>query len=192
VFVLGVDPGLTRCGFGVVERVPDGRLRALRAGVVETPRDAALPDRLVELETELSELVREVHPDAVVVERVFFQVNARTAMAVAQASGIALAVAARAGVEVAQLTANEVKQAVAGTGAASKAEVERMVARTLRLALPIRPADAADALALAMTFATVSYRARATRLGRSVGGGDARGSARAAHSLRTPLRTGTQ
>jgi crossover junction endodeoxyribonuclease RuvC len=170
VFVLGVDPGLTRCGFGLVERGRDGRLRAARAGVVETPREAAVADRLFELEDELRSLVDEARPDAVVVERVFFQVNAKTAMGVAQASGIALAVAARAGVRVAELTSNEVKQAVAGSGSASKEEVERMVARTLALRLPIRPPDAADALALAITFATLEHRALAAARGAAVGG----------------------
>lgn len=191
MFVLGVDPGLTRCGFGVVERHGDGRLSATRAGVVETPRDAAVPDRLCELEDELRALVEEVRPDAVVVERVFFQVNAKTAMAVAQASGIALAVAARAGVRVAELTSNEVKQAVAGSGSASKSDVERMVARTLALRLPIRPPDAADALALAITFATLAHRTRAVANGAVIGG---RGGALfEANELRTgPAPTGVR
>src|SRR5205085_11779443 len=109
-----------------------------------------LPDRLAVLDRDFRVLLAEVRPDAVAVERLFFQVNARTAMAVGQASGLVLATAARAGCEVAQYTPNEVKEAVAGNGAAPKAQVQRMVQALLGLAEPPRPPDAADALALAL------------------------------------------
>jgi crossover junction endodeoxyribonuclease RuvC len=131
------------------------------AGVVTTSPSLDLPDRLVELSRELRALVAELRPAAVAVERVFFQVNARTAMAVGQASGLAMVSAAEAGCEVAQYTANEVKQAVAGYGAADKAQVQAMVAVLCGLPAPPSPPDVADALALAICHLTlVPGRAR--------------------------------
>ena len=150
MFVLGIDPGLTRCGYGAVDGGPGGALRAVAAGVLSTAPSSPLPDRLAELQAGLRALLAEFTPDAVAVERVFFSANARTAMAVGQASGLALAEAATRGCEVAQYTPNEVKQAVAGWGAAPKEQVGRMVASLLGLSDPPRPADAADALALAL------------------------------------------
>jgi crossover junction endodeoxyribonuclease RuvC len=147
--VLGIDPGVSRCGYGAVAE-QGGVLSALTCGVIRTPTSMPLPERLAALEAELEALMVEVGPVAVAVERVFFQVNVRTAMSVGQASGLALAVAARAGVAVCQYTPNEVKQAVAGYGAAPKAQVQDMVARLLRLPEVPRPPDAADALALAI------------------------------------------
>lgn len=158
MFVLGVDPGLSRCGYGLVSsggRVggrSEGRggLQAVVAGVIETDVAAELPTRLRVLRDELHALVSEHRPDVVVVERVFFQVNARTAMSVGQASGLALAEAAANGCTVAQYTANEVKQAIVGYGAATKEQVQRMVAAVLGLAGVPGPPDVADALALAV------------------------------------------
>ncbi len=147
--VLGIDPGVSRCGYGAVTE-QGGVLSASACGVIRTPASMPLPERLAALEAELEALMVEVRPGAVAVERVFFQVNVRTAMAVGQASGLALAVAARAGVAVSQYTPNEVKQAVAGYGSAPKAQVQAMVARLLRLPEVPRPPDAADALALAI------------------------------------------
>jgi crossover junction endodeoxyribonuclease RuvC len=149
VFVLGIDPGLTRCGYGAV-RKEGADLRAVAAGVLTTSPSTPLPARLAQLQAGLQALVADLAPTAVAVERVFFQVNARTAMSVGQASGLALAVAAAAGCAVAQYTANEVKQAVAGFGGAPKEQVQRMVQAQLRLAERPRPPDAADALALAL------------------------------------------
>lgn len=149
MFVLGIDPGLTRCGYGCVEE-QSGHERAVAAGVVTTEPDVPLPVRLAELRRELKALVAELQPDVLVVERVLFQTNARTAMAVGQASGIALCCAAEADLAVAEYSANEVKLAVAGYGAATKAQVQRMVAELLHLPAPPRPPDAADALALAL------------------------------------------
>lgn len=160
MFVMGIDPGLSRCGYGVVMRSGAG-LRAVAAGVIETDRHLELPDRLALLQHELRSLLDEHRPAAVVVERVFFQVNARTAMSVGQASGLALAEAARSGCEVAQYTSNEVKQAVVGYGGASKEQVQRMVAAVLGLASPPRPADVADALALAVCHLTAMPLRRA-------------------------------
>lgn len=147
--VLGIDPGVSRCGYGVVAEEGSG-LRALACGVIRTPASQPLPERLAALQDELETLVAEVRPAAVAVERVFFQVNVRTAMAVGQASGLALAVAARAALPVWQYTPNEVKQAVAGYGGADKHQVQAMVVRLLRLPETPRPPDAADALALAI------------------------------------------
>lgn len=157
MFVLGIDPGVSRCGYGVVTR--DGiRFSATAAGVITTPTTDPLPQRLAALARELRALLVEYRPDAVVVERVFFQTNVRTAMSVGQASGLALAAAAEAGCEVAQYTSNEVKQAVAGYGAATKEQVQRMVQSTLSLPERPKPPDAADALALALTHLTIAPR----------------------------------
>jgi crossover junction endodeoxyribonuclease RuvC len=156
MFVLGIDPGLSRCGYGVVAAEGGGR-RAVACGVITTPPADPLPQRLAALAAELRALLADTRPDVVAVERVFFQTNVRTAMSVGQASGLAIAAAAEAGCEVVQYTANEVKQAVTGYGAASKDQVQRMV-RTL-LALPAdgaRQPDAADALALALTHLAVA------------------------------------
>jgi crossover junction endodeoxyribonuclease RuvC len=160
VFVLGIDPGVSRCGYGAVVR-EGGSLRAVACGVITTPPADPLPARLASLHRELRALLDEMRPDAVVVERVFFQTNVRTAMSVGQASGLALAAASEAGCEVAQYTANEVKQAVAGYGAASKEQVQRMVQSLLRMAVVPKPADAADALALALTHHAVARVLRA-------------------------------
>lgn len=147
--MLGVDPGLSRCGYGAVEG-GRGRARAVAFGVVRTEPSTPLPNRLAELQAELRALLAELRPDAVAVERVFFQHNARTAMAVGQASGLVMAEAAVAGSEVVQYSPNEAKQAVTGDGAADKAQVQKMVQALLDLPAPPRPADAADACALAL------------------------------------------
>lgn len=147
--VLGIDPGLTRCGYAVV-RAEGSRVHAIALGVIRTPPTDSLPARLVALRTELAALIAEHAPHAVAVEQVFFQVNVRTAMSVGQASGLALAEAFAAGCEVAQYTPNQVKDAVAGWGGAGKAQVQRMVQARLGLADLPRPPDAADAAALAL------------------------------------------
>jgi crossover junction endodeoxyribonuclease RuvC len=155
MFVLGVDPGLSRCGYGLVARAEgSSALRALAAGVIETDPEAPLAERLLILHTELRALVQELRPQAVVVERVFFQVNAKTAMSVGQASGLALLVAAEGGCEVVQYTANEVKLSLVGYGAATKDQVGRMVAQVLGLPGVDGPPDVADALALAICHLT--------------------------------------
>jgi len=154
MFVLGIDPGLTRCGFGLVEGSFSGAesFRAVRAGVVETSADAPVEERLGQLLVELRALMEETRPDAVVVERLFFQRNAKTAISVAQASGVAVALAGSIPLPVRQFTAQEVKLAVTGYGAASKVQVQGMVARLCGLVEIPQPADAADALALAITY----------------------------------------
>ena len=154
MFVLGIDPGLSRCGYGLVTKDEGSALQARAAGVLETDPHLELAQRLLVLHTELQSLLADLRPDAVVVERVFFQVNAKTAMAVGQASGLALLAAAAAGCEVTQYTSNEVKQALVGYGAATKEQVQRMVAQVLGLGAIGGPPDVADALALAICHLT--------------------------------------
>lgn len=148
--VLGIDPGLTRCGLGVVEGSAGRRLDMLAFGVVMTPADQPTALRLCEVERVVGVWIDEHDPDAVAVERVFSQHNVRTVMGTAQASGVAMVVAARRGIPVALHTPSEVKASVTGSGRADKAQVAAMVTRLLRLEEAPRPADAADALALAI------------------------------------------
>ena len=148
--VLGIDPGLSRCGYACLHADGPQRVKAVALGVLTTPPTNALPARLAELRGELAALVAEFRPDVVVVEHVFFQVNVRTAMSVGQASGLAMAEAHAAGCEVVQYSPNEVKLAVAGDGAADKSAVQRMVQALLRLPELPKPPDAADAAALAL------------------------------------------
>jgi crossover junction endodeoxyribonuclease RuvC len=150
VFVLGIDPGLSTCGYGAVRRDERSKLHAVAGGVISTPPQVDLPERLGTLLSELEELTNELRPDVVVVEHVFFQTNARTAMSVGQASGLAMVAASRAGCEVVRYTSNEVKQAIVGYGAATKLQVQRMVASILGLPEAPKPPDVADALALAV------------------------------------------
>jgi crossover junction endodeoxyribonuclease RuvC len=150
MFVMGVDPGLSRCGYAVVEARREGP-RAVALGVLTTPPSMPLPNRLAELQGEVRALLAEYRPAAVAVERVLFQVNVRTAMSVGQASGIAMAEAATAGCEVVQYSPNQVKDAVAGYGGAGKAQVQQMVQTLLSLSVRPEPPDAADAAALALT-----------------------------------------
>ncbi|WP_204060900.1 crossover junction endodeoxyribonuclease RuvC [Microbispora corallina] len=148
--VLGVDPGLTRCGLGVVEGRPGAPLRLVAVGVVRTPAGDDIGSRLVAVEAEIERWLDEVRPDAVAVERVFAQHNVRTVMGTAQASAVAIVCAARRGLPVALHTPSEVKAAITGNGNADKKQVGTMVTRLLRLDAMPRPADAADALALAI------------------------------------------
>lgn len=148
--VLGVDPGLTRCGLGIVEGAPGRPLSLVEVGVVRTDPQADLGVRLLAIEREIDGWLARHRPDAVAVERVFSQHNVRTVMGTAQASAVAITCAARAGVPVALHTPSEMKAAVSGNGRADKAQVGAMVTRILRLDAPPRPADAADALGLAI------------------------------------------
>ena len=149
VYVLGIDPGLSRCGYGLVLRAPGGP-RAVAAGVLRTSPEHPTPNRLAELAADIRALLQEHRPAVVAVERVLFQVNARTAIPVAQAAGVAMVEAITAGAEVVEYSPNQVKQAVAGAGDAGKEQVERMVQTLLRIEQPLRPVDAADAVAIAL------------------------------------------
>jgi crossover junction endodeoxyribonuclease RuvC len=162
MFVLGIDPGLSRCGYGLVERA-GRRPRAVAAGVLRTDPALDVPRRLAALQADLRVLMAEHRPDVVAIERVLFQVNARTAIPVAQAAGVAMVEAVAAGCEVVEYSPNQVKQAVAGFGAAGKDQIERMVQALLGIATPLRPVDAADAVALALChLAHAPLRARLT------------------------------
>jgi crossover junction endodeoxyribonuclease RuvC len=145
-----VDPGLTRCGLGAVDGLPGRRARLVAVDVVRTPPTTELAQRLLALEEAFEGWVAQLAPDVVAVERVFSQHNVRTAMGTAQAAGIALLVAARHGIPVAMHTPSEVKAAVTGSGRAGKEQVATMVTKILMLPARPRPADAADALALAV------------------------------------------
>lgn len=148
--VLGVDPGLTRCGVGVVDGVPGRPCTPVAYTVIQSDPGDDLAHRLLNLDEQLADLIGRHRPQSVAVERVFSQHNVRTVMGTAQAGAVAILAAARAGLPVALYTPSEVKAAVTGSGNADKAQVTAMVTRLLRLDAPPKPADAADALALAI------------------------------------------
>ncbi len=154
--VLGVDPGLTRCGYAVLEMTSTQNIRALAIGVLRTPPAHALHDRLAEIHGEIESLLEEYSPHAVAIEQVFFQNNVRTAMGVGQASGIVLALAARAGCIVAQYTPSQVKNTVVGWGSATKDQIGQMVQQRLGLQSVPQPADAADAAAIALCHCSMA------------------------------------
>lgn len=151
--IMGIDPGLTRCGVGIVDVDGHRRSQFVAVHVVRTDSDSELPARLLQLDQELSALMDTYQPDFVAVERVFSQLNVRTAMGTAQASAVALLNATRLGIDTALYTPTEVKAAVTGYGRADKPQVTSMVTRILNLSTPPKPADAADALALALCHA---------------------------------------
>lgn len=150
VRIVGVDPGLTRCGVGIVDVWPDRTAALVAVSVVRTPTDAPTAERLAGISHGISAMLDEHEPDVMAVERVFAQHNTRTVMGTAQASGVALLAAAHRSMPTALHTPSEVKAAVTGYGAAEKRQVQTMVARILRLDELPKPADAADALALAI------------------------------------------
>jgi crossover junction endodeoxyribonuclease RuvC len=151
--VLGIDPGLTRCGVGIVDVAGDRRATLVHVSVIRTPPELALEQRLLAIGTGIAAALDEFAPHAVALERVFAQHNLRTVMGTAQASGVALHAAAARGLAVGLHTPSEVKAAVTGYGSAEKAQVGAMVARILGLSEVPKPADAADALAIAITHA---------------------------------------
>lgn len=148
--VLGVDPGLTRCGIGVVDGGTGRTVRCVAVDVIRTPVESELPERLLIIADELDRWLDRHRPDVVAIERVFSQYNVRTAMGTAQAGGVVALAAGRRGLPVMFHTPSEVKAAVTGSGRADKAQVTTMVTRLLNLAARPSPADAADALALAI------------------------------------------
>lgn len=151
--VLGIDPGLTRCGVGIVDVERSRRANLVHVDVIRTPSDAPLGERLAAVARGIRSVLESHAPDAVAVERVFAQHNSHTVMGTAQASGVALLLAAEAGLPTATHTPSEVKAAVTGYGSADKRQVQAMIARILRLDAPPQPADAADALAIALCHA---------------------------------------
>ena len=148
--VLGVDPGLTRCGIGIVEGAVGSPISLVGVGVILTSSDAALDQRLLDLDQQLSEWINLWKPDVIAVERVFSQHNVRTVMGTGQAAGVALLLAAKAGIPVMMHTPSEVKASVTGSGRANKAQVALMVQKILNLETIPKPVDATDALALAI------------------------------------------
>ena len=148
--VLGIDPGLTRCGIGVVDGAVGSPLSMVGVGVIVTPTDIALEARLLELDRVINEWVSIWSPDVIAIERVFAQHNVRTVMGTGQAAGVALLIAAKSGIPVMMHTPSEVKAAVTGSGRANKAQVASMVAKLLNLKEIPKPVDATDALALAI------------------------------------------
>ena len=175
MFVWGIDPGLSRCGYAVLDtgRAPaPGRQGAFAGaqlvalGVLKTSPALPVPERLHDLQRDLRELVAEHPPGAVAIERILFSVNVRTAIGVAQAAGIVMVEAIAAGAEVTEYSPNEIKQAVTGDGAADKTQIETMVQRLLHIDRPIRPVDAADAAAIALChLARAPMRARIAAAG---------------------------
>ncbi|MEV8215665.1 crossover junction endodeoxyribonuclease RuvC [Leifsonia sp. NPDC077715] len=151
--VLGIDPGLTRCGVGIVDVRPDRRATLVDVTVIRTPPGMALEERLLAVGTGIEALLDEHGPAVVAIERVFAQHNLRTVMGTAQVSGVALHSAAKRGLPVGLHTPSEVKAAITGYGSADKKQVQAMVARILGLDEAPKPADAADALAIAICHA---------------------------------------
>lgn len=166
--VLGVDPGLTRCGLGVVQALPGRRADLIAAGVVRTDVQLPLEQRLLAISSAIDSWLDEHSPDVVAVERVFAQQNLSTVMGTAQASGVVMVAAARRGIPVALHTPSEIKLAITGSGRADKAQVQAMVAKILRLAEAPKPADTADALALAICH---MWRPRTASSSRAAGAG---------------------
>ena len=148
--VLGIDPGLTRCGIGIVDSTGPQKLEMVGVGVIKTDPNAPLELRLFELEKEIQVWIKKFKPDVIAVERVFSHLNVKTAMATGQASGVALLLAAKAGIPVVMHTPSEVKAAVTGSGRADKKQVANMVKRLLKLREIPKPVDSTDALALAI------------------------------------------
>lgn len=148
--VLGVDPGLTRCGIGIVESIGHKSLKMVDCGVIRTEVDSPLEQRLLILNNELEQWIENYRPDVIAIERVFSQLNVKTAMATGQAAGVALVLAAKSGLPIALHTPSEVKAAVSGSGRADKKQVALMVTKILGLQEAPKPVDTTDALALAI------------------------------------------
>ena len=173
MFVLGIDPGLSRCGYGAVRRAR--RPVAEAAGVLSTSKEMDRASRLAELQADVRSLIAELRPDVVAVERVLFQRNVATAMSVGQAVGVVMAESAAAGCEVVEYSPNEVKEAVAGWGGADKQEMAEMVRVLLGQGELLHPADAADAVAVALChLARMGPAAAASGSGRAAAGSSTR------------------
>jgi len=154
--VLGIDPGLTRCGYAVLASQSLQQTDVIALGVMTTPATEALQHRLCALQLDIEKLIDETQPNAIAVEQVFFQNNVRTAMSVGQVSGLVLAMASRLGIDVVQYTPSQVKSAVTGSGTANKLQVQKMVQQRLGLSSLPEPADAADAAAIALCHLAVA------------------------------------
>ncbi|MFV0452070.1 MAG: crossover junction endodeoxyribonuclease RuvC [Propioniciclava sp.] len=185
--VLGIDPGLTRCGVGVIEGERGRTPELLLAEVIRTAAELETGQRLAQVERALVQYLADFRPDAIAVERVFARRDVSTIIGTAQAAGVVLLVGTRAGLSVAEHTPSEVKAAISGSGRADKAQVGEMVKRILRLEAPPKPADAADAVALAVCHlwrAPAQDRIEQARLRRELVQGQLRARARAAERRR--------
>jgi len=151
MLALGIDPGTATTGYGLVLELPDGSLQMVDYGVISTPKQDSGPTRLVQLYTEINDLLMRYHPETCGIEKLFFQRNVSTAIDVGQARGVVLLALAQAGLMIGEYTPNEVKQAVTGYGAADKKQMQEMVRMILSLEKIPKPDDAADALAIAIT-----------------------------------------
>ena len=149
--ILGIDPGLGICGFGLIETLGRSGARALDFGAVTTKVDAPVPKRLLELYDSLTEVFSDTEPDVVAIEKLFFSKNITTGIAVAEARGVILLVCEKAGVKVREYTPNQIKMSLTGYGVATKTQIEEMVRVHLGLEKKPKPDDAADALAAAIT-----------------------------------------
>ena len=149
MLALGIDPGTAICGYGLVEQI-NGQLVAKTFGVINTSPQARMQDRLLKIYTELDALIKNFQPQIMGVEKLFFGKNATTAIPVGQARGVVLLSAAQNNLDVVEITPNEVKQSITGYGGANKEQVIYMVTKILHLAVPPKPDDAADALAIAI------------------------------------------
>ena len=150
VRVMGIDPGLTRCGLSMVQAGKGRNVLPIAVGVVRTPADEDLADRLLRLSSAVEEWMDDYSPDVVAIERVFERSNVSTVMNTAHASGVLMLAAAKRGIAVHMYTPSEVKKSISGNGRADKAQMTNMITRILGLSEPPKPADAADALALAV------------------------------------------
>lgn len=150
--IIGIDPGTATTGFGVIE-FEKGRYRFLDAGVITTPPSQPMPERLLQLHTDLSQLLRETRPETAAIELLFFGTNVTTAITVGQARGVALLALQSANLPIAEYNPMQIKQAVTGYGAAKKPQIQEMVRMLLNLPTIPKPDDAADALAIAITHA---------------------------------------
>ncbi|MDA8270975.1 MAG: crossover junction endodeoxyribonuclease RuvC [Actinomycetota bacterium] len=167
MFVLGIDPGLSRCGYGAVRQTVRST-EVVSAGLITTPRELAVPERLSILLRDVQEILSELKPEVVAIERILFRSNAKTAMSVGQASGVILLAAFEAGCEIVEYSASEVKLAVAGYGSADKLQVQRMIQVLAKLEQIPRPPDVADALGLAFCYlANHSFQSALRATGRS-------------------------
>lgn len=151
MLALGIDPGTATTGYGLVLELSDGNLQVVEFGIISTPKNVSAPARLVQLYERLNEILTRYQPETCAVEKLFFQRNISTAIAVGQARGVVILALAQAGLEIGEYTPNEVKQAVTGYGSADKKQVQEMVRMLLSLDKIPKPDDAADALAIAIT-----------------------------------------
>lgn len=165
--MLGIDPGLTRCGVGIVDVAANRSAKLVYVGVVRSSHEMPIAERLATIAAGIRTIMAEFSPAVVAVERVFAQQNRSTVMGTAQASGVALLMAAERGLPAETHTPTEVKAAITGYGAADKRQVQTMVARILGLDELPKPADAADALAIALCHAWRRNPATASASGES-------------------------